>query len=55
MYLPLPTPSPGADAPAQWGDVLLKDFWSLGYIKIEVLDGDRFNEDIFLGEVDSPL
>eukprot|EP00602_Paraphysomonas_sp_CaronLab_P008735 CAMPEP_0185035954 /NCGR_PEP_ID=MMETSP1103-20130426/28171_1 /TAXON_ID=36769 /ORGANISM="Paraphysomonas bandaiensis, Strain Caron Lab Isolate" /LENGTH=825 /DNA_ID=CAMNT_0027573275 /DNA_START=559 /DNA_END=3036 /DNA_ORIENTATION=- len=50
VYLPLPTPSPGADAPAQWGDVLLKDFWSLGYIKIEVLDGDRFNEDIFLGE-----
>ena len=29
----------------------LLEYWSLGIIKIQVVDGERFNEDIFLGEV----
>lgn len=32
-------------------DTLMKDWWGKGCIKIEILDGERFNEDIFLGEV----
>jgi hypothetical protein len=26
-------------------------WWSAGLVKIEVVDGDRFNDDIFMGEV----
>ena len=29
----------------------LIDWWSSGFISIQVIDGERFNEDIFLGEV----
>ena len=29
----------------------LVDWWSSGFISIQVIDGERFNEDIFLGEV----
>ena len=29
----------------------LLDYWAQGLLKIQVVDGDRFNEDIFLGEV----
>jgi hypothetical protein len=29
----------------------LLDYWAQGHVKIHVVDGDRFNEDIFLGEV----
>jgi hypothetical protein len=26
-------------------------WWSAGLVRIEVVDGDRFNDDIFMGEV----
>ncbi len=29
----------------------LLNFWGDGQIKIQIIDGDRFNQDIFLGEV----
>ena len=29
----------------------LLEYWSLGIIKIQIVDGERFNEDIFMGEV----
>ena len=35
----------------KWTESLLIDYWSHGYVKIEVMDGERFHEDIFLGEV----
>ena len=30
----------------------LMDYWGQGCVKIQVVDGERFNEDIFLGEVE---
>ena len=33
----------------------LLNSWGDGLIKVEVLDGDRFNEEIFLGEVSAHL
>ena len=33
----------------------LLEYWSHGVIKIQIVDGERFNEDIFLGEVTLPL
>ena len=29
----------------------LLDYWGQGCIKIQIIDGERFNEDIFMGEV----
>lgn len=58
--LPIPQSSvPSASPPAAdvgylgcvSGEVLLKEYWSRGSIKVEVMDGDRFNEDTHLGEV----
>jgi len=32
-------------------DTVVSSYWSLGTVKIEVVDSERFNEDIFLGDV----
>jgi hypothetical protein len=32
----------------------LMNWWGEGFIKVAVVDGDRFNQDIFLGEVRGP-
>jgi hypothetical protein len=55
----LPSVGPGASPPPSSmgvasvvsGDVLLSEYWSRGTLKVEVMDGDRFNEDTHLGEV----
>lgn len=50
MYLNLPIP-PTAEHNEKLTESLLSDYWSHGYVKIEVVDGERFHEEIFLGEV----
>jgi hypothetical protein len=32
-------------------DHIISSYWSQGVVKIEIIDSERFNEDIFLGEV----
>jgi hypothetical protein len=31
--------------------MIVQHYWSMGQVVVEVLDADRFNEDVFLGEV----
>lgn len=53
MYFNLPVPSlpHQVESNEKFAELLLNDYWSHGYVKIEVIDGERFHEDIFLGEV----
>jgi hypothetical protein len=53
VYFNLPIP-PGFEQ-SDRVDSLLSDYWSHGFLKIEVVDGERFHEDIFLGEVSFSL
>ena len=53
-YCPLrlpPLPSSLDDRDGSEYDAIISAYWSLGTVKIEVVDSERFNEDIFLGEV----
>ena len=51
-YVPLPVPVSSSPTCAPLSaEVLLREYWSRGTVKVEVLDGDRFNEDTHLGEV----